>query len=119
MSPKVMLTAAAVVLSLAPLLEPRAMAEDTALRGGAPGGTMLGGIAHREFHRPRAPRTGGATTNNFMWYSAPETVIEQPPAVSAPQPERTVLAVDRPPCRETTADGVVIVRGTACARTAE
>jgi hypothetical protein len=45
----------------------------------------------------------------------PDVQAEAPHSVSAPQPAPTVLAVDRPPCRETT-EGVVVMRGTSCSR---
>jgi hypothetical protein len=46
-------------------------------------------------------------------------VAEAPYVLAVPQPPSPVLAVDRPPCRETTPEGVVVERGTACSQGAK
>jgi hypothetical protein len=77
-----------------------------------------GGIHHGVIHRHGArgfPRNGFGYPGS-IGYSDPEAAAEAPTVVTAPQPAPAVVAVDRPPCRETTTEGVVIVRGSPCSR---
>jgi hypothetical protein len=80
-----------------------------------------GGVHHGVIHRHGFFRAGGLPRNGFGYpgiigYSDPEAAPEAPIVVTAPQPAPAVVAVDRPPCHETTTEGVVIVRGSACSR---
>src|SRR5437016_37462 len=70
---------------------------------------------HRFFGGKRFPR-------NKFWYgsfieSGTAEIAGEAPLVSvAPPPSADIVAVDRPPCQETTAEGVVIARGSSCSR---
>jgi hypothetical protein len=122
---KLRMTAAVVAIALTPL-----MGIGTALadRAGFPGGGFHVGVLHGgafrggAFH-PRASFVGrgfrgtGFGYGGVIGYTEPDTVAEAPSVFAVPNPAPAV-AVDRPPCRETTA-GVVIMRGTSCAHGAQ
>ena len=86
-------------------------------RGGHGGGEMHHHVDHR------GHRNGTALVPFGFWDWAPEpnvVVVEPQPAnADAAPPAPQVLptqTADLPPCRETTPDGVVVLRGMACAR---
>jgi hypothetical protein len=88
------------------------------------GGIIRGGVVrdrgiHHRVDQHRFIGTQGFPALGFGYddltgYPGPDAA-EVPPMVNRPQPAPTVLAVDRPPCHETT-DGVVVIRGTSCSR---
>jgi hypothetical protein len=85
------------------------------------GGGMRGGIRHGAIHRHGFFGARGFPRNGFGYpgiigHAEAEATAEAPPVVTAPQPAPAVVAVDRPPCHETTTEGVVIERGSACSR---
>ena len=92
--------------------------------GGFPGGGFHGGgfhgggFHHRAFSGERRFR-GTGLGYGFIGYTEPAPAAEAPSVFAVPQPASTVLAVDRPPCRETTTVGVVIERGQSCSRSAQ
>jgi hypothetical protein len=91
---------------------------------GLHGGFIHGGVVHdRDIrrgvnHQHFLGRQGfpgiGFGYDDAIGYG-PDVAAEAPPIVHVPQPAPTALAVDRPPCHETT-EGVVIMRGTSCSR---
>jgi hypothetical protein len=117
---KLLITAAIAVIALTPsigigIAEADGMAS---FRGGVVHG---GGIHRGVIHRHGFVGARSFSRNHFGYpgiigYSDPEAAAEAPTVVTAPQPAPAVVAVDRPPCQETTPEGVVIVRGSPCSR---
>jgi hypothetical protein len=84
----------------------------------ADGKGIHGGIHHRGFSGTPGLRGNGFGYGGLIAYSDPGATAEVPAVLTVPQPAPAVVAVDLPPCRETTTEGVVIARGTSCAHTA-
>jgi hypothetical protein len=83
----------------------------------AKGGSVHGGgFHHRGFFAGRGFRGNGFGYGYSLGYADPAAATEIPYVVAVPPPPSAVLAVDRPPCRETTPEGVVVERGTSCSR---
>jgi hypothetical protein len=81
------------------------------------GGGIHHGVIHRHgFFGARGFPRNGFGYPGFIGYADPEAAAEAPPDFTAPQPAPAVVALDRPRCHETTTEGVVIVRGSACSR---
>lgn len=73
-------------------------------------------IRHRFVGRRGFPPTGFGY-GDLTGYGDSDAVAEAPAIANVPEPAPTVLAVNRPPCHETT-EGVVVMRGTSCSRDA-
>jgi hypothetical protein len=111
---KLLMTAAVVAFALTPSI---GTGTADAGSGGFHGeGFHGGGFHHRALPGGRAFRGNGLGYGGFVDYTDPDAAAETPPFSAVPQPASPVLAVDRPPCRETTTVGVIIVRGTSCSR---
>jgi hypothetical protein len=115
---KLLITAAIAVIALT--LSSIGIAEADGVASFHGGVVHGGGIHHGVIHRHGFFGARGFPRNGFGYpgiigYSDPEAAAEAP-TVTAPQPAPAVVAVDRPPCHETTTEGVVIVRGSACSR---
>ena len=89
---------------------------------GSHGGFIHGGVIriHHEVIRHGFVGRRGFPAIGFGYddstgYLGPDAAAEVPGMINGPQPAPTILAVDRPPCHETT-DGVVVMRGTSCSR---
>jgi hypothetical protein len=80
------------------------------------GGVQSGGFHHRGFFAGRGFRGNGLGYGGY--YPDTDATAETPP-IPVAMPASPVPAVDRPPCRETTPEGVVVERGTACSRGAQ
>ena len=121
---KLLLTATVVAIALTPSI---GIGIAEAAGGGLHGGVVHAGVIHgrvahdRIIHRGIDSRPGfrgnGFGYGGLVGYADPDATTE---GSSAPtitqQPLSVVPAVDLPPCRETTAEGVVVARGTACSR---
>src|SRR5260370_38165077 len=118
-----LLTSAAVVVAIA-LTPSIGIGTGEAGGGGFHGGGFRGagfhggGFHHRAFSGERRFR-GNGFGYGFIGYADPAPAAEAPTVSAVPPPASTVLAVDRPPCRETTTVGVVIERGTSCSHGAQ
>jgi hypothetical protein len=86
---------------------------------GHSGGAHSGGNHHRSFFVGRGLRGNGFGYGYFLGYADSVSATEVPYVLAVPQPPSPVLAVDRPPCRETTPEGVVVERGTSCSQGAK
>jgi hypothetical protein len=114
MTHKLLMTAAVVAFALATSI---GIGSAEAGGGGFHGeGFHGGGFHHRAHPDGRAFRGNGLGYGGFVDYTGPDAAAESPPFSAVPQPASPVLALDRPPCRETTTVRVVIVRGTSCSR---
>ena len=120
MTRKLLIAAAITVIALTPSI---GIGTAEAERVGSVHGGVVhgGGIHHRLIHRHGFVGARGFPRNGFGYpgiigYSDPEAAAEAPPVLPTPQPAPAVVAVDRPPCHETTTEGVVIVRGSPCSR---
>jgi hypothetical protein len=121
MTRKLRMTAAVVAIGLTPLIGiGTAEADGGGFHGGGMhGGGMHGGHIHqRVFFGGRGSRGAGFGYGGFIGYSDPDGVAETPNVSTVRQPASAV-PVDRPPCRETTAEGVVVTRGISCSRGAQ
>jgi len=126
---KLLMTAAVAVIALIPSIR-IGIAE--AAGGGLHGGVIHTGVIHGRVAHGRVAhdriihggingrpgfRGNGFGYGGLVGYADPDATTE---GSSAPtitqQPLSVVPAVDLPPCRETTAEGVVVARGTACSR---
>ena len=121
---KLLMTAAVAVIALIPSIR-IGIAE--AAGGGLHGGVIHTGVIHgrvahdRIIHRGINGRPGfrgnGFGYGGLVGYADPDATTEGSSARTlTQQPLSVVRAVDLPPCRETTAEGVVVARGTACSR---
>ena len=92
--------------------------ETGSIRGGVVhGGGIHHGVIHRHgFFGARGFSRSGFGYPGIISYADPEAAAEAPTVVTVPQSAPAVVAVDRAPCHETTTEGVVIVRGSACSR---
>lgn len=86
--------------------------------GGAGHGS---GDMHHHFGHHRHRGTTLVPLGFWDWAPQPDVVVMQPqgaPADAVPPPPQAppTQTADLPPCRETTADGVVVLRGMACTR---
>ena len=83
-------------------------------------------VTSRQFdldhRRPRHHHFGPFVPFGFLdGFESPGTAaVAEPPSAEfdAPSPEGASLDADRPPCRETTPQGVEILRGSGCSRAA-
>ena len=119
MTRKLLMTAAAIAL-VAPIAIGNAEADGRGFSHGFIHGWVIrdrgihhGVDQHRFIGRQGFPALG-LGYDDLTGYPGPDAA-EVPPTVNGAQPAPTVLAVDRPPCHETT-DGVVVMRGTSCSR---
>jgi hypothetical protein len=117
---KSLITAAIAVIALTPPFG-IGIAEANGMIGFHGGSVHGGGVHHGVIHHHGFFGARGFPRNGFGYpgvigYPDPEAASEAPTVVTAPQPAPAVVAVDRPPCHETTTEGVVIVRGSACSR---
>jgi hypothetical protein len=113
MTCKLLMTAAVAAVALTPSIG-FGVAEAHGVSGHS-GGAHSGGNHPRSFFVGRGLRGNGY----FLGYADSVSATEVPYVLAVPQPPSPVPAVDRPPCRETTPEGVVVERGTACSQGAK
>jgi hypothetical protein len=123
MTRKLLLTIAAAIALIASIGSGPAEGDGGAFHGGFNHGgvTRDRGIRHEVIQQRFVGKRGFPATgfgyDDSTGYVDLDAAAEGPFLVNVPQPAPSVLAVDRPPCHETT-DGVVVMRGTSCSRDA-
>jgi hypothetical protein len=123
MTRKLLLTIAAAIALIASIGSGPAEAKGGSFHGGFIHGGVIRdrGTRHeviqQRFVGKRAFPATGFGYDDLTGYGDLDAAAERPFLVNVPQPAPSVLAVDRPPCHETT-DGVVVMRGTSCSRDA-
>lgn len=123
MTRNLLMTATAAIVLVVSVSLGNAEAAGSGFHGGfAHGGVIRDRGIHHEVIRHRFVGRRGVPATGFGYddltdYPGPDTATEASPVASGSQPAPTVLAMDRPPCHETT-DGVAVIRGTSCSRDA-
>jgi hypothetical protein len=119
---KLLMTAAVVAITIASIGTEIAEADGGGFHGGAfhagvvvhGGGIHHGVFHHRGFFGGRSFPGNGYGYDGFAAYPDTDTAADVPPISVVPRPVPAVLAGDRPPCHETTTEGVVVDRGSSC-----
>jgi hypothetical protein len=122
MSRKLLMTATAIAL-----IASTGSGISAAGGGGIQGSFVHGGVIHDSGVHHKVMRNHSVSRRGFpatglgyddlTGYGDSDAAAEAPSIADVPQPAPAVLAVDRPPCHETT-EGVVVMRGSSCSRDA-
>jgi hypothetical protein len=113
---KLLMTAAVVAMTIASIGTKTAEADGGGFHAGAyhGGGFHRGAFHDRRFFGGRSFPANGYGYDGFSTYPDTDIAADAPPISVVSRPVPAILAGDRPPCHETTTEGVVVARGSSC-----